>query len=180
MNRREVLRLLGGVAAVPMLAPLPPEGLLDLGRSLHARLARRTGRSLDAHQLETVTNIAELILPETDTPGATSVNVPQFIDLILTEWCPAAERDRFLAGLADIDARGRRIYGGVLLDLRPADQSALLQAFDGVSGPEGSAEDAFATLKQLTIYGYFTSEVVMKRVTRHPVIPGRFDGCIPV
>jgi len=179
VNRREVLRLLGGVAAVPMLAPIPPEGLLDLGRALHARLARRTGRSLDAHQLETVTHIAELILPETDTPGATSVKVPQFIDLMLTEWCPAAERKRFLAGLADIDARGRRIYGGVLLDLRPADQSALLQALDGVSGPEGSAEDAFATLKQLTIYGYFTSEVVMKQVTRHPVIPGRFDGCIP-
>jgi hypothetical protein len=180
VNRREVLRLLGGVAAVPMLAPLSPDGLFDLGRSLHARLARRTGRSLDAHQLETVTHIAELILPETATPGATSVKVPEFIDLMLTESCPAAERSRFLHGLADIDARGRRVYGGVFLDLRAGDQSALLQALDEVKGVEGSAEDAFATLKQLTIYGYFTSEVVMKSVTKHQVIPGRFDGCIPV
>ena len=62
MNRREVLHLLGGVAAVPILAPLSPEGLRDLGRAIHARLAARTGRSLDAHQLETVTQIAELIL----------------------------------------------------------------------------------------------------------------------
>jgi hypothetical protein len=49
-----------------------------------------------------------------------------------------------------------------------------------VHGAEGSAEDAFATLKDLTIYGYFTSEVVMKDVSHHEVIPGRFDGCIPV
>jgi gluconate 2-dehydrogenase subunit 3-like protein len=56
----------------------------------------------------------------------------------------------------------------------------MLQALDGAKGAEGSAEDAFATLKDLTIYGYFTSEIVMKDVSRHQVIPGRFDGCIPV
>jgi hypothetical protein len=180
MNRRKVLRLLGGVAMAPMLAPVSPERLLDLGRTIHARLAGWTARSLDAHQLETVTHIAELILPETDTPGATSVKVPEFIDLMLTESSPTAERDRFLKGLADIDTRSRRLYGGVFLDLRAADQSAMLQALDGVKGAEGSAEEAFATLKDLTIYGYFTSEVVMKDVSHHQVIPGRFDGCIPV
>jgi hypothetical protein len=179
MNRRDVLRLLGAAAAAPMLAPVSPEKFWDLGRTIHARLAARTGRSLDAHQLGTVSHIAELILPETDTPGAASVKVPQFIDLMLTEWSPPAERDRFLMGLADIDARSHRLYGGLFLDLRAADQSAMLQALDGVKGAEGSAEDAFATLKDLTIYGYFTSEVVMKDVTHHQVIPGRFNGCIP-
>jgi hypothetical protein len=180
MNRRDVLHLLSGIAVAPMLLPSSPEELWELGRVLHARLASRTGRSLDAHQMELVTHIAELILPETDTPGATSVKVPEFIDLMLTEWHPAAERRRFLEGLADIDARSRRDHGGVFLDLRAADRSALLQALDGVKGAEGSAEDAFATVKQLTIYGYFTSEVVMKDVIHYQVIPGRFDGCIPV
>jgi hypothetical protein len=180
MNRREILRLLGGVAVAPMLAPVTPDGLLDLGRTIHTRLANRTGRSLDAHQLETVAHIAELILPETDTPGAKSVKVPEFIDLMLTESSPTAERDRFLQGLADIDARSRRVYGGVFLDLRAGDQGAMLQALDGAKGAEGSAEEAFATLKDLTIFGYFTSEVVMKQVSRHQVIPGRFDGCVPI
>ena len=180
MNRREVLRLLGGVAALPMLTPLSPESLWQVGRSAHARLAARAGRTLDPRQLEAVTRIAELILPETDTPGATSVKVPEFIDLILTEWSSAAERDQFLAGLADLDVRSRRTYGGVFLDLRTPDQEAVLRTLDGVIGADGSAEQAFDTLKQLTIYGYFTSEVVMKDVTREPVIPGRFNGCIPV
>jgi hypothetical protein len=180
MNRREVLQLLSGIAVAPMLLSPSPEGLWELGRVIHARLASRTGRSLDAHQMELVTHIAELILPETDTPGATSVKVPEFIDLMLTEWYPPTERERFLEGLADIDARGRRDHGGVFLDLRAADQNALLQALDGVKGAESSAENAFATVKQLTIYGYFTSEVVMKDVIHFQMIPGRFDGCIPV
>jgi hypothetical protein len=179
MNRREVLRLLGGAAVAPLLAPVSPERFWDPGRTIHSRLAGWTARSLDAHQQATVAHIAELILPETDTPGAVSVKVPEFIDLMLTEWSPPAERDRFLTGLADIDARSRQFYGGVFLDLRAPYQTAMLHALDGVTGAEGSAEDAFVTLKDLTIYGYFTSEVVMKDLTHHEVIPGRFDGCIP-
>jgi hypothetical protein len=179
MNRREVLQLLSRVAVVPLLTPASPEAVWDLGRTIHGRLAGRTGRTLDAHQLETVTRIAELILPETDTPGATSVNVPGFIDLMLTEWYPAAERERFLEGLADIDTRSGLEYGGVFVDIRAADQVAMLETLDGVKGAQSSAEDAFATAKELTIFGYFTSEVVMKDVTHHQVIPGRFNGCIP-
>jgi len=165
---------------MPMLAPLSPESLWELGRSVHSRLPGRAGRTLDPSQFEIVTHLAELILPETDTPGATSVRVPAFIDLMLTEWYSASERDQFLAGLAEIDARSRRVYGGVFLDLRASDQEAMLQAFDGGQGVEGSAEYTFQVLKQLTVYGYFTSERVMKEVTREPTIPRRFDGCTPL
>jgi gluconate 2-dehydrogenase gamma chain len=179
MNRREVLQLLSRVAVVPLLPPASPEVVWDLGRTIHGRLAGRTGRTLDAHQMETVTKIAELILPETNTPGATSVKVPEFIDLMLTEWYPAAERERFLEGLAGIDVRSGLEYGGVFLDIRAADQVALLEILDGVKGAQSSPEDAFATVKELTIFGYFTSEVVMRDVTHHQVIPGRFNGCIP-
>lgn len=180
MNRREVLRLLGGVAVVPMLGPLSAEDRLDLGRTLHARLASHTIGSLNPHQRKTVALIAELILPESDTPGATTAKVPEFIDLMLAEWFRPTERDRFLTGLTDLDARGRRTYGGVFLDLRAREQGIMLTGLDGVVGAEGSAEDAFTTLKDLTVYGYFTSEVVMKEVIRHPLIPGRFDGCVPI
>jgi gluconate 2-dehydrogenase gamma chain len=180
MNRRELLGLLGNAAVAPMLVQLPPEVRLAVGRALHARLPAAHLRCLDVHQHRTVTLIAELILPETDTPGATTVGVPEFIDLLLAEWYPPAECDSFLAGLEDIDTRSRQAHGGVLLDLRPADRTAVLDSLDGAKGVPGSAEAAFATLKRLTLYGYFTSERVMKDVIRYQVIPGRHDGCVPV
>jgi glucoside 3-dehydrogenase (cytochrome c) hitch-hiker subunit len=193
MNRREVLGILGRAAVVPMLAPLSPESRLAFGRALHARLgAGRDLRTLDAHQNATVTRIAELILPETDTPGATTVKVNEFIDLLLTEWYSAEDRDRLLAGLADIDVRSRQAYGAPFVEVSADQQTALLTSLDGERGDggrrrreagepsEATAERAFARLKALTIYGYFTSEIVVRDVLHHKVIPGRDDGCVPV
>ncbi len=180
MHRRELLRLAGTAAVVPLLAPLDPEVRWAIARALHARLPGRALESLDVHQHATVARIADMILPKTDSPGATDVKVDEFIDLLLTEWYAADERDRFLAGLADIDTRSRQAHGAAFLDLSLADQTTLLTALDGAEGREDTAEGAVRTLKQLTLYGYFTSEVVMKDVLHYPVIPGRHDGCVPV
>lgn len=180
MNRRELLRILGGAAVIPALAPFSTEQRLELARALHARLGEQSLRTLDGHQNATVTRIADLIIPETDTPGAATVKVNEFIDLLLTEWYEPADRDRLLAGLAALDARSRQAHGADFVDLAAPNQTALLEALDGRSGAGGGAEDAFATLKDLTVYGYFTSETVTKSVLRVPVIPGRHDGCVPV
>lgn len=178
MNRRDLLHLLGATAAVPLLGPLSPERRLAVGRDLHRRLGQSL-RVLSAHQDATVTRIAELIIPETDTPGAAAVGVNRFIDLLLAEWYDEDDRDSLLAGLAAIDARSRRLHGAPFVDMPDDQQTALLRMLDS-GGGDGSAEDAFATLKDLTVYGYFTSEVVIKDVLRTPVIPGRFDGCVPI
>jgi glucoside 3-dehydrogenase (cytochrome c) hitch-hiker subunit len=179
MDRREVLRILASAAAIPMLAPLPPTVRLAFGRDLHRRARGQGLRTLTPSQDALVTRIAELVIPETDTPGATTVGVTQFIDMLLTEWYLPADRERLLKGLAAIDVRSREMKGGPFTELAPPDQTAVLEALD-VRGAEGSAEDGFATLKDLTVYGYFTSEAVVKDVLRYPIIPGRHDGCIPV
>ncbi len=180
MNRRKLLGILGGAAVAPILSPLSPEKRFDLGRALHARLTHHEFRALDPHQAATVTRIAEMIIPETDTPGATSVRVNQFIDLLLSEWYSDKDRDRFIGGLGAIDARSQQRHTAAFIDLAEADQVEMLKSLDAKKGEEGSAEDAFATLKGLTIYGYFTSEVVMKEVIHYQVIPGRFEGCVPI
>lgn len=180
MHRRELVRILGGAAVAPILAPLSPDQRLAVGRAVHARLAGRHLRTLDARQNALVTRVAEMIIPETDTPGATSVKVNEFIDLLLTEWYPVAERDRLLAGLAAIDARAQQLRGAAFVDLAATDQAAVIESLDGVKGTHGSAEDGFTTLKGLTVYGYFTAEVVAKDVMHTKVIPGRDGGCVPV
>lgn len=178
MERREVLRLLGGVAAVPALSGLSAERLWALGRDTHER-ANGSPRALTAHQLRTVSTIADIILPRTATPGATDVGVPAFVDLMLAEWYAPSDREAFLAGLADLDARaGKARQGaGTFLDLRPSERRALVETLDGAKGAPDSAESAFATLKHLTVYGYFTSREVMVKVRKVPIWPGRFDGC---
>ena len=173
MNRRELLALIGTSVTASLLQPLSATERLALGAQMHRNLG--TGTALGAQYQEMVARIADLVLPRTDTPGALDVRVPQFVDLLMTNWYSPAERTDFEAGLTALDQRA----GGFIAKPEP-DQIAFLETLDGQKGPKGSAEEAFGTLKWLTVYGYFTSEQVQQEVLKTVIIPGRFDGCVPV
>ena len=181
MHRRDALGFLAGTAALPLL-----------GRRL--RMPAGTARVLDAHQTETVATIAELIIPATDTPGARAAGVPEFIDLMLGEWCEAEERDPFVRGLADLDTRTRAAYGKTFVECTPAQQTQVLTVLDQEVAQEREAQSVglrragreavpqrhfFHMIKRLTLVGYYTSEIGATREVHYKVSPGRMDGCAP-
>src|SRR2546426_8009893 len=135
MNRRELLRILGGALAIPVLSGWPAERLDAVGRAAHRRV--RDGdhalRVLDPHQRDAVAAIAEMIIPETDTQGASAARVPEFVDLLPAEGFPADDRARFLPGLADVDARSPDLFGADFVPAREAQRTATL------SGPAPEA-----------------------------------------
>lgn len=181
MRRRDLLEVLGAAAAVPLLGPLPPGARLDLARALHDRLRDAPGwRTLDPRQGALVAELAEAVIPATDTPGAKAVRVPEFIDQLLTDWYSPEERSHFLAGLDAIEARARERFGSGLLAVPPDQRAPFLTELDTAQGEPGSAEAAFRQVKSLTVYGYFTSREVMQDVLHYEVIPGQFVGCAPL
>src|SRR5258705_865402 len=127
MRRREVVRFLGAALALPFI-PSGAQTAIQLGEEIHRRLGDVPFRTVDPAQQKLVTTIAEVIIPETDTPGATSVRVPEFIDLILTEWASDEERAAFLAGLTDIDTRAAAMGSSRFVDLPAAKKTELLTA----------------------------------------------------
>jgi len=137
MHRREVVRLLAGVVAVPALSRYSSEELLALGRRLNSRVAAQPALPdlFDPHQRATVAAIAECILPETDTPGARAAGVPGFIELIVAEHYNDDERARFLAGLTEVDARSRAASGRDFVETRPAGQNGILSALEDEAEP---------------------------------------------
>lgn len=194
MNRRDWLTALGTALAVPL-----PDDLVAVGRAWHARRARGGGgggaplQVLSPQQNELVTTIAELILPETDTPGARAARVNELIDLALAEWFDSADRDRFLAGLADVDARAKALGASDFVHAREAQQLDVLTALDDELAQERDADRAgvlwrgraaapdknfFRWMKELTLVGYYTSEIGFTQELRAQIIPGRYDGCI--
>jgi gluconate 2-dehydrogenase gamma chain len=181
MNRRDVLRALGMLAAVPFV-PRSAEAAEALGASLHRQLTSQgqgTFRTLDAGQQALVSQLCDRILPATDTPGALDVRVPEFIDLLLTERFDDAERARFLSGLADIDARARTASGGPFVDMAEDARLELMRTLDHERDAREGAGHSFGSIKSLTIYGYFTSERVTKEVLKTRLYFPKFDGCAP-
>jgi len=178
MRRREVVRFLGAAIALPFL-PRGAEAAIQLGKSLHERLGDVPFRTLNRDQQALVTNIAELIIPETDTPGATSVKVPEFIDLILTEWASDDEKEAFLAGLGDIDARASAMGSPRFVGLPAQKKVELLTALDAASAEKTGAPFAFRRLKALTVYGYFTSKPVEQDILKMQMFFNGYQGNVP-
>jgi Gluconate 2-dehydrogenase subunit 3 len=184
MQRRQALRILGRLAVVPALSQLSLDRLYALGRETHERLSDlRTLRILDPHQHETVATLTELIIPETDTPGARAAGVAEFIDLIVAEWYTPEEQKRFLDGLADLDRRSQSRIGRVFLDAGPADRERTLSELEAewlafrvsAAKPE---EHFYHQIKYLTIYGYYTSKVGVEQELHWSPVPGRYDPCL--
>ena len=182
MNRRDLVTLLGGVAAAPLLEGLSSAELRAAGARAHARTGRPL-QVLDAHQRETVATIADLIIPTTDTPGASAAKIDEFVDVLLAEWYDDDDRARFLAGLADVDTRARNAFGADFLGCGAAQRTAILSGLDAEVAALRAAdakpgEHFFGRMKWLTVYGYYTSEAGMTEELKWQVIPGTYDGCL--
>ena len=193
LNRREVLRLLALSTALPCF----PAHWLETLREVHAgppTTARL--RILTPQQNATVGAIAELIIPHTDTPGAKDARVDEFIDHILADWYSDEDRAHFLAGLADVDVRAQKLCARNFVDASLEQQSEILRALGEelaeaavalASGPRGyrgsppePQHNFYLMFRQLTLVGYFTSEPGFIEQLQLEIIPGRFDGCVPL
>ena len=171
LNRRDALRkiAIGGAAAVT--APLWVQALASAAgqhaahyQASAARTAAWAPRALTAAQNETVLALAELIIPQTDTAGATKANVNRFIDAVIADASPT-DRQRFADGLAWVDARSQRDAGAPFAKATAPQQTALLTALSTNKTPTPEDQpgvDFFKAIKSLTITGYYTSEVGMR------------------
>lgn len=176
MDRRDLLQLLTSTTAI---AFLPPD-LLPAGQALHRRAAGPARRVLTGRADALVTALGDLILPRTDSPSASDVRAAGFVDLLLAEWYPDEETARFLAGLAALDDQALAEQGARFAALDAAGQARLATALDGSTGALDTAAGAFNRVKGLVIYAWMSSPEVQQQVLHSPIIPGRFDGCVPL
>jgi gluconate 2-dehydrogenase gamma chain len=150
---------------------------------------RAAPRVFDSAQSRMIAIIADTILPRSDTPSATEVGVPAWIDLVVAEYFPEGQRAGFLSDLAAIDELALSTSGAHLAALKGdalgADALALVIAnLDAACGTKGlavtPAQRGYVQLKELIIYGYFTSKTVQQDILKVVIVPGRFDGDVRI
>jgi hypothetical protein len=189
MQRREALRLLACAAALPLLS----RDAFSLFQEVHDQLPASTAlKTLSPEQNVMVTLLSEIIIPQTDTPGAKAARVNEFIDLILTEWYDEEEKSVFLTGLTEVDAHSQDLFGKDFVDCAEKPQAEILRALDdevaearaevrrGSSRKRAPERNFFFMIKQLTLIGYYTSQVGFEQELRGEIIPARHAGCVPL
>jgi hypothetical protein len=121
-----------------------------------------------------MTALSERVMPTTDTPGAITAGVPEFIEKLLADWAAPEERTPIIAGLDAIEVRSRADYKVAAALATPEQQDALLTLAMEDKLPGG--KDFFEKFRQLVITGYFTSEVGITKERKYLPVPGRYDG----
>ena len=126
-----------------------------------------------------VEHIAEMIIPEDDTPGAKRAGVAEFIDFMLANRVPvSASREvrttddamqmgneaqtRFLAGLGWMNARSQSEFGHEFMECTPEQQSSLLEelAYRAKFKPASESGRAFfQMIRDYTVVGYYTTKI---------------------
>lgn len=126
-------------------------------------------------------DIAEIIIPTTDTPGAKAVGISGFIATMVNDCYDDGHHALFMAGLKTIDAQAKARYGTDFSASTLAQRTELLSALDReqASPQPTKAPHYFRLLKQLVVLGYFTSEIGATKALRYVETPGGYNGNVP-
>jgi hypothetical protein len=175
---------MGGAVSAPAIL-----GLLAGCSAEPATEAEWKPSFLTQAQVALVAEVAEIMIPRTDTPGAKDAGIPAFIDKMLKDVYPKDDQVRFAAGLADFEAQAKREHGRAFLELEPALRAALVKQVHDPAVEVDRASNLsidergrpfILTMKELTMLGYFTSEPGATQVLQYRPVPGAYHACVPL
>jgi hypothetical protein len=130
MKRRNFLLAVGALATLPLI----PRVARDAWNTVTT--AYPPEGSLSDAQISLVSAVADTILPRTDTPGATDVGVPAWINVIVAQHFTNAERTVFIGGLDAINSLAMDTNGELLTLSSPERRKRVIAILDRPSAYE--------------------------------------------
>lgn len=177
MDRREYLKkiaLLSGAAVVGadfFLTGCSPNGT--------------AAGSFTNAQLALLDEIGETIIPATQTPGAKAAAVGQFMETMVRDCYTTEQQETFKAGMKSIDEASRKANGKKFTEATETQRHDLLVSLEKEAKTYNEKKEKdkpvhyYTLMKQLTLWGFFTSKTGMTETLRHVPVPGKFDGAFP-
>ena len=179
-GRREILRraawLLGGAISAPAALAV----LQGCSAKQEADAAAAKPTFLSVPQLALVAEIAEILIPKTDTSGAKDAGVPAFIDTALGALYPAEDQARFKSGLAVFDKEAS-VSGKPFLEQDASARTAFVRkSLEAALAGDHDPKPFMLMVRELTLLGYFTSKVGITENMEYVAVPTVFHGCVPL
>ena len=154
VDRRSLLRaailLVGGsLAGVPNIA-----------------LAATADRFFTPAQFTIMSEMAEIIMPRTASPGARDAGVPEVLDALMTNWASTERQAQFRALFDEV--------GGVgFINLDEVGRVSFMRNFD--AGKIRVWDPAYVKFKELVLTLYYLSEAGATKELRYELIPGKWE-----
>ncbi len=146
--------------------------------------------------------VGETIIPTTDTPGAKATKIGAFMQTMVTDCYTQAQQDAFVKGMTELNEACEKANGKTFITCSPEQRKTFLQSLEKEAITFNKAKDLidkplreaaqkeqkeftnspshyYSMMKQLTLFGYFTSEIGATKALRHNPVPGKYDGAFP-
>ena len=176
MNRREAISAVGWLLGGTMVSA-------ELLVSCTSKPAK-VNDLFNQDQVDMLNEVGETILPATATPGAKAADVGAFMAVMVQDCYKPEDQQVFLKGLEQLEEASKKQFGKKFMKLSADERTSLLTSLDGeqkdfmaTKKPEQPSH-YFRMMKELTMLGFFTSEVGATQALRYVAIPGRYEGCI--
>jgi len=182
INRREALRksmmMVGAAVATPSI-------IAFLESCSSKPQIDYTPVFFNKDQIILLTVAGDIILPKTNTPSASEVGVPAFIDKMVNECYKDEDQKSFVDGLKEFDEGAEQMLGKKFIDLNEEKQKQYVlmihETAVNLVKKHGDAPRPFVLkLKEIVMLGYFTSEPGATQVLQYNQVPGYYKGCIPL
>jgi hypothetical protein len=195
MERRELLKIVAVLTGSVMIGG-------DVFLSGCKTVAKKGEALMSETDIALLDEVGDTIIPVTDTPGAKAAKVGQFMNVYVSDCYRADEQKVFTEGLAALEKSCDKQFGKNFEKLTSQERTIMLTSLETeakaynkqINNKEKAARDEahkqmkdfngtplhyYTMIKQLTLFGYFSSEIGMKQALRYLAVPGKYDGAYP-
>jgi hypothetical protein len=173
MDRRSVFKNLviiaGGILILPSCSQDKSKASIQLNKL-----------DIDAETEKLLAEIAETIIPETDTPGAKTLNIHLFVLKMLDDCYEKEDQQKFISGLRELEADVRKQFGNSFTECSPEQRRQALTNIENKKNASADSVFFYEIMKDRTMQGYMNSKYVMTNLVIYELIPSiPYNGYAP-
>jgi hypothetical protein len=166
------------------------------------KTAAKSEAGFTAENIALLNEVGETIIPATSTPGAKAAQVGEFMKTFVTDCYTQKEQAAFIKGMDDLNEASKKLYNKSFMEADATQRHDLLVSLEKEAKPynqqiddkekdlraaakkeakefDGTPKHYYTMMKQMTLFGFFTSKTGATETLRHIQVPGKYDGALP-
>ncbi|WP_342807884.1 gluconate 2-dehydrogenase subunit 3 family protein [Alteromonas sp. M12] len=156
------------IVSAPLLASI-------FNKKIDMHKVVNNGQFFDADALTVLSDVAEIMIPKTDTPGATDANVASVLDGLMVTWAGSKTKQQYTSIIQQIKVIAKATYQGAYHQLSLQQRQQLITELDKTAfvNQETDLSASYRHLKEMIFHVYYTSEHANPDFV---LIPGGYRG----
>lgn len=176
MNRRELLKQIGLLTGTAVIGgDFFLSGCKNTDKAVTGFFTKEDVLFFD--------EVAETILPKTNTPGAKDAAIGKFMAIYSTDCYDKEQLNIVKEGINKLTEAADKQYSKGFMEINSAQKQELLTEIDAEAKKynetlKDQPPHYFTLMKQMVLLGFFTSKPGATQVLRYNPVPGKYEGCI--